>query len=48
MMGVGMKSLVWFAPIVSSFIVYLFSTRMQVEEKTKEQLLVGGGEKRNA
>lgn len=47
-MGVGMKSLVWFAPIVSSFIVYLFSTHMQVEEKTKEQLLVGCGEGHNA
>ena len=48
MMGVGMKSLVWFAPIVSSFIIYLFSTHMQVEEKTKEQLLVGCGEGHNA
>lgn len=43
-MGAGLKSLVLFAPVVSSFLVYVKATRLQVQGE-KPQLLVSGGEK---
>lgn len=43
-MGAGLKSLVLFAPVVSSFLLYVKATRLQVQGE-KPQLLVSGGEK---
>lgn len=44
MIGAGMKSLGLFAPVVSSFLVYLVITRLQVKEE-KALVLVGGDER---
>ena len=44
MMGVGMKGLVLFSPVVSSFLVYVKASRLQAKEEKVQLLVWGGGE----